>query len=44
MAWFASTPGLWGAWGELGHSVRTGGTGVKRAFGVEAWEYLNAHP
>ncbi len=43
-AWCMSMPGLWGAWGELGHSVRTGETGVSRAFGMDAWAYFGAHP
>jgi SAM-dependent methyltransferase len=34
----------WSAWGEVLHSVRTGETGVEKALGVSAYEYLEQHP
>lgn len=33
------------SWGELLHSVKTGETGLKRAFGLSSpWEYFSGHP
>jgi ubiquinone/menaquinone biosynthesis C-methylase UbiE len=32
------------AWGELLHSVRTGGIAFDHAFGMDVWKYLSQHP
>jgi hypothetical protein len=32
------------AWGELMHSVRTGGIAFDRAFGMDIWKYFGQHP
>jgi len=32
------------AWGELMHSVRTGGIAFDQAFGMDVWEYFGQHP
>jgi hypothetical protein len=32
------------AWGELLHSVRTGGIAFDHAFGMDVWKYLAQHP
>jgi hypothetical protein len=34
----------WRAWGELGHSVRTGQNAAVRALGVDVWEHRRRHP
>lgn len=34
----------WKAWGELGHSVRTGETAAVHALGVDVWEHRRRHP
>jgi hypothetical protein len=34
----------WRSWGELLHCVKTGETGVAKAFGMNGWEYLDRHP
>ena len=34
----------WAAWGETLHAVRTGGTGLEKALGLSAYEYLAQHP
>ena len=34
----------WRAWGELMHSVRTGGTAAVQALGTDVWEYRRQHP
>ena len=38
-------PLFWRSWGELLHSVKTGETGLKQAFGMSGpFEYLSQHP
>jgi SAM-dependent methyltransferase len=32
------------AWGDLMHSVRTGGIAFDHAFGMDVWQYLAQHP
>jgi hypothetical protein len=34
----------WRAWGELAHSVRTGGNAAVQALGCDVWEYRRRHP
>lgn len=34
----------WRAWGEIRHSVRTGGNGAVHALGMDVWEYRRRHP
>ena len=33
----------WRSWGEILHSLKTGETGVEKAFGMNGWEYLDHH-
>ena len=35
---------LWASYGELGHSVRTGGPGFEKAYGTSLWAWLGQHP
>ena len=37
-------PYEWRAWGELLHSVRTGGNAARHALGMDVWEYRRRHP
>lgn len=41
--YIASTP-VWTAWGNLLHSVQTGGSAFEHAFGVPLFSYLSDHP
>lgn len=42
---FFGIPIMWRAWEELLHSVRTGETGVRKAFNIDnAFHYLRDHP
>src|SRR4051794_2203789 len=34
----------WRAWGQLGHSVRTGESAFRRVHGMDVWEYRERHP
>ena len=34
----------WKAWGELGHSVRTGENAARHALGMDVWEHRRQHP
>jgi hypothetical protein len=45
-AWatFSGRPSYWGAWGELLHSVRTGGNAFKHMHGVDVWAYRAQNP
>ena len=44
-AWLHGIPLFWRSWGELLHSVKTGETGLKQAFGMTGpFEYLSRHP
>jgi SAM-dependent methyltransferase len=45
LARFFSMPAMWSAWGEILHCVRTGETGLMKAFGSpNPFEYLKDHP
>ncbi|HEY1337225.1 MAG TPA: methyltransferase [Bryobacteraceae bacterium] len=45
MARFMAIPACWQPWGHLTHSVRTGETGIKKAFGLDnAFDYISSHP
>lgn len=35
---------LWASYGELGHSVRTGGPGFEQAYGTNLWAWLGQNP
>jgi hypothetical protein len=35
---------IWGAWGDLLHSVRTGENAVRHTQGCDVWEYRKAYP
>jgi SAM-dependent methyltransferase len=37
-------PYEWRAWGELLHSVRTGGNAARQALGTDVWEHRRRHP
>jgi hypothetical protein len=42
--WYGA-PLIWGGWGELLHSVKTGETGAKQALGVtDSFAYMAEHP
>jgi orsellinic acid C2-O-methyltransferase len=34
----------WRSWGELRHSIRTGEPAMQHVFGMDAFDYLGAHP
>lgn len=38
------TPGQWGPWGNLLHSIRSGESAVRYTCGVDAWTYRSQHP
>ena len=38
------TPGQWGSWGNLLHSIKSGETALRFAYGVDAWTYRMQHP
>lgn len=38
------TPGQWGPWGNLLHSIRSGEGAVRFTCGVDAWTYRGWHP
>jgi len=45
MARFSIMPAAWQAWGELVHSVKTGESGVRKAFAVDnPFDYFKDHP
>lgn len=45
LARFFSMPAMWSAWGEILHCVKTGETGLMKAFGSpNPFEYLKDHP
>jgi DNA-binding Lrp family transcriptional regulator len=35
---------LWASYGELGHSIRTGGPGFEKAYGTNLWAWLGRNP
>jgi len=39
-----NSPELWSAWGNLGHSVRTGENAFHATHGVDIWTHRRAHP
>jgi hypothetical protein len=39
-----NSPELWGAWGHLGHSVRTGENAFRAKHGVDAWTLRQGYP
>jgi hypothetical protein len=39
-----NSPALWSAYGNLGHSVRTGENAFQAVHGVDAWTHRAAHP
>ena len=39
-----NSPELWAAWGNLGHSVRTGENAFQAKHGVDVWTHRQAHP
>jgi hypothetical protein len=39
-----NSPAHWGAWGHLGHSVRTGETAFEALHGVDVWTHRGRHP
>jgi SAM-dependent methyltransferase len=45
LARFFAMPAMWSAWGEIVHCVKTGETGLQKAFGSpNPFEYLKDHP
>jgi hypothetical protein len=38
------TPGQWGSWGNLLHSIKSGESALRFAYGVDAWTYRMRHP
>lgn len=38
------TPGQWGAWGNLLHSIKSGESAVGFTYGTDAWTYRSEHP
>ncbi|MFF5289687.1 methyltransferase [Paractinoplanes globisporus] len=41
---FAGAPSMWGAWGALEHSVRTGENAFESVHGATVWEYRARNP
>jgi hypothetical protein len=39
-----TAPGHWLPWGEMEHSIRTGGPATTKALGTDAWSYYRQHP
>jgi hypothetical protein len=44
LAVLAGGPPLWGSWGQLLHSVRTGAPAFDHVHGVDLFEYNRRHP
>jgi len=40
---FWTSPGVWGAWDELRHALRTGEEGFKQAHQKQFFDYMNTH-
>jgi hypothetical protein len=38
------TPGQWGPWGNLLHSIKSGGSALRFTYGMDAWTYRKQHP
>ena len=38
------TPGQWGAWGNLLHSIKSGESALRFTYGTDAWTYRIQHP
>jgi O-methyltransferase domain/Dimerisation domain len=38
------TPGQWGSWGNLLHSIKSGESAVGYTYGTDAWTYRRDHP
>ena len=38
------TPGQWGSWGNLLHSIKSGESAVRFTHGTDAWTYRKEHP
>jgi hypothetical protein len=38
------TPGQWRAWGNLLHSIKSGESALRFAYGIDAWTYRKQHP
>jgi len=38
------TPGQWGSWGNLLHSIKSGESAVRFTYGTDAWTYRKEHP
>lgn len=44
MAGLGAADWLWASYGELGHSIRTGGPGFEQAYGTNLWAWLGRNP
>ena len=38
------TPGQWGSWGNLLHSIKSGQSALRFTYGMDAWTYRMQHP
>src|SRR5271169_2607772 len=38
------TPGQWGSWGNLLHSIKSGQSALRFTYGTDAWTYRMQHP
>ncbi|MBV9689946.1 MAG: hypothetical protein JO202_09565 [Ktedonobacteraceae bacterium] len=43
-ALFSGLDWIWATWRELSYAVKTGQSAMKHAHGMNAWQYLDAHP
>jgi O-methyltransferase domain len=43
-ALFVAAPAIWAAWGQLGHSVRTGQSAFEHVHQMPFYDYLTTHP
>jgi hypothetical protein len=41
---FSGRPSVWQGWGQLLHSVKTGGSGVEHVVGMDVWQYRANNP
>ncbi|MBC9716489.1 helix-turn-helix domain-containing protein [Streptomyces sp. TRM66268-LWL] len=41
---FLCSAGAWSSWGDVAHSLRTGGTAFEHNYGTTAFAYLGEHP
>lgn len=44
MAGLGAADWLWASYGQLGHSIRTGGPGFEQAYGTNLWAWLGRNP